>query len=187
MHISIHDAKHIAFRDCSTYNRCRETPNYYEFYIDESRPQKRTYISKIAGTADDPSHFYCDLFHDFDIRLYEIRMDSETVICNYSYLYYPETGAVAKSDGCTFFDTERGFIFDLDGDCFYDFGNHRSRYRFLISADDAYAIVNSKIYRFLFFDRPMEKEEIIYFEAIHMPYRLIPADECPFADLRRVP
>ena len=118
MAISIKEAKLIALGEDSRYDRCDESPNYYRFYTFSCNIQF-LFVEKSTGRIADSKEFYKDFFYDFTLRWYDLTKADE-IRHEVIYEYYPDLNAVTKADGCTFFDTERGFIFDFDGDCFFD-------------------------------------------------------------------
>ena len=99
----------------------------------------------------DSSEVYKDLYWDFRLKEYDIypQIDIEKVI---DYAYYPDLRAVTKSDGCTFFDSKNGFVFDIDGAWLMeDPIKPDIRKHITIPSDKAYEIVARDDYDFLFF------------------------------------
>ncbi|MCR5733113.1 MAG: hypothetical protein K6G22_00780 [Lachnospiraceae bacterium] len=72
---------------------------------------------------------------------------------SYKYEYYPDLNAIAKDYGCTFFDAELGFIFDMDFDWIKcgDLKHRKSRERIEISPEAAFEIASRDDYCFSFF------------------------------------
>ena len=172
MSISLKDAKKIVWSVSDQYDRCMETPNFFEFNNDKDFYLKSAYVSKVTGGLEESRVFYRDFYHDIRMREYELSENEEKVVRDYTYCYYPDLKVVTKSDGCTFFDTERGFIFDSDGDWSRKgvFGGRRTCND--ISAEEALEIINWEDYSFLFFGEYMKDEDVEYYEKMGMPYRL---------------
>ncbi len=172
MAFSLYDAKKVVWAVSNLYDRCIETPNFYVFYSYKDDHLEQAYVSKDTGRLEESKEFNGDFYHDLWMKEYKLSEDEDRIIKDYIYCYYPDLNAVKKADGCTFFDSERGFIFDSDGDwprkCV--FGDRLPSSK--ISADEALAIISREEYEFLFFGKKMNDEDVEYFEKIGMPYSL---------------
>ena len=167
--VSMEKAKKIAKKVNKNFDRCNEYTNYFMFY-ESSNVIKRIYVSKKDGKATETREISDDFFRYFLLHTYDLKTGKECE--KISYRYYPDINAVAKSDGSTFFDTERGFIFDIDGDWICKGIFEGMRESVAVSSEKAFEIVTRDDYEFLFFDKKMSRDDIDYYVKMGMPYRL---------------
>ena len=167
--VTLKKAKKIALASNKNFDRCDEYPNYFKF-IESGNVVNQLCVSKKDGSAAKTWNSSNDFFCDFLLHIYDLKSGQEAGEINYKY--YPDINAVAKGDGCTFFDTERGFIFDFDGSWFEIGIFEGMRESVIVSSEKAFEIVTRDDYSFFFFDGKMSRDDIDYYVKMGMPYRL---------------
>ena len=166
---ALEKAKKIALEYNENFDRCDEYPNYFKFF-ESGNVVNQLCVSKRDGSATKTWKSSGDFFWDFLLREYNVKSEQECEAINYQY--YPDINAVAKGDGCTFFDAERGFIFDIDG-AWFDKGIFEGmRESVIVSSEKAFEIVTRDDYKFFFFNEKMSRDDIDYYVKMGIPYRL---------------